>query len=44
MPLIKDLIDQLLRGKLKDTAYPNVNSKDQGNPQYSSQQQGQMNK
>jgi peptide methionine sulfoxide reductase MsrA len=39
VPLIKDLLDQLLRGKLKDTSYPNVNSKEQIN---SSQQQGQM--
>jgi len=29
VPLIKDLFEQLLRGKLKDTSYPNVISKDQ---------------
>jgi hypothetical protein len=39
VPLIKDLLDQLLRGKLKDTSYPNVNSKEQIT---SSQQQGQL--
>ncbi|CAF0871393.1 unnamed protein product [Rotaria sordida] len=42
VPLIKDLIDQLLRGKLKDPSYPNVNSKDQINQQNLSQQQGQI--
>ncbi|CAF4535090.1 unnamed protein product, partial [Rotaria magnacalcarata] len=42
VPLIKDLIDQLLRGKLKDTSYPNVNAKDQVNQQSSSQLQGQI--
>ncbi len=41
VPLIKDLLEQLLRGKLKDTSYPNVNSKEQTNL---SQQQGQINK
>ena len=44
VPLIKDLLDQLLRGKLKDTSYPNASSKDQMNQQNSSQQQGQINK
>ncbi|CAF0811095.1 unnamed protein product [Adineta ricciae] len=33
VPLIKDLIDQLLRGKLKDTSYPNVSSKEQATQQ-----------
>ncbi|CAF4133670.1 unnamed protein product [Rotaria socialis] len=32
VPLIKDLLEQLLRGKLKDTFYPNVSAKDQINP------------
>jgi hypothetical protein len=41
VPLIKDLLEQLLRGKLKDTSYPNVNAKEQIN---SAQQQGQINK
>lgn len=48
VPLIKDLVDQLLRGKLKDTSYPNVNAKEQINllqqQQQQQQQQGQMNK
>ncbi|CAF1051124.1 unnamed protein product [Adineta steineri] len=43
VPLIKDLIEQLLRGKLKDTSYPNVNAKDQVNQQ-NLLQQGQINK
>ena len=42
MPLIKDLLEQLLRGKLKDTSYPNVNAKEQINS--SQPQQGQINK
>jgi hypothetical protein len=42
VPLIKDLLDQLLRGKLKDTLYPNVVSKDQPNQQSQSQQGQQM--
>ncbi len=41
VPLIKDLLEQLLRGKLKDTSYPNVNAKEQINL---TQQQGQINK
>jgi len=41
VPLIKDLLEQLLRGKLKDTSYPNVNAKEQINL---AQQQGQINK
>lgn len=41
VPLIKDLLDQLVRGKLKDTSYPNVNAKDQFNQQTTTQQQGQ---
>lgn len=29
VPLIKDLLEQLLRGKLKDTLYPSVISNEQ---------------
>ena len=42
VPLIKELLDQLLRGKLKDTSYPNVLSKDQPHAQNLSQQQQQQ--
>jgi len=42
VPLIKDLLEQLLRGKLKDTSYPNANAKEQVN--LMQQSQGQINK
>ncbi len=50
VPLIKDLLEQLLRGKLKDTLYPSVNLTDQikqnnrqlTNQQSQLQQQGQV--
>ncbi len=49
VPLVKDLIEQLLRGKLKDTLYPSVISTDQIqnnrhpiNQQNQLQQQGQL--
>ncbi|CAF0966223.1 unnamed protein product [Adineta steineri] len=50
IPLIKDLLEQLLRGKLKDTLYPSVIPKDQTqqsnryttNQQNQLQQQGQI--
>ena len=49
IPLIKELLEQLLRGKLKDTLYPSVGLKDQlvQNQRYTTnqlQQQGQANK
>ncbi|UJR35612.1 hypothetical protein I4U23_028362 [Adineta vaga] len=44
IPLIKDLLEQLLRGKLKDTLYPSVSSKDQINStsHYTTSQQNQF--
>ncbi len=50
VPLIKDLLEQLLRGKLKDTLYPSVisndqtkqNNRDSTNQQNQLQQQGQV--
>jgi len=44
VPLLKDLLEQLLRGKLKDTLYPSVASKDQiiQNNRYTTYQQNQL--
>ena len=46
IPLIKDLLEQLLRGKLKDTLYPSVTARDPISTSSSNQlaQQGQVNK
>ncbi|CAF0866345.1 unnamed protein product [Adineta ricciae] len=44
IPLIRDLLEQLLRGKLKDNLYPSVGSKDriQSNNYYTTSQQTQF--
>ena len=47
IPLMKELLEQLLRGRLKDTLYPSVGFKDQlvQNQRYTTnqlQQQGQQ--
>ncbi|CAF3854650.1 unnamed protein product [Rotaria sp. Silwood2] len=44
VPLIKDLLEQLLRGKLKDTLYPSIISKDQValNTRHTTNQQNQL--